>query len=99
VSYVVRQHGLTAAELFQLGKAYLEGFLVAVGANEAVWSTRPSCKRPCGVSNNLKVLWAARLWRIRFSRRLWTLPKQKVDCALACIARGRALRAEGQAKN
>ena len=36
VSYVARQHGLTAAQLFQWRKAYLEGSLVAVGANETV---------------------------------------------------------------
>jgi transposase-like protein len=30
VSYVARQHGLTAAQLFQWRKAYLEGSLVAV---------------------------------------------------------------------
>ena len=34
VSLVARQHGLTAAQLFQWRKAYLEGSLVAVGANE-----------------------------------------------------------------
>jgi transposase len=33
---VARQDGLTAAQLFQLIKAYLEGSLVAVGANETV---------------------------------------------------------------
>jgi len=33
---VARQHGLTAAQLFQWRKAYLEGSLVAVGANETV---------------------------------------------------------------
>ena len=36
VSLVARQHGLTAAQLFQWRKAYLEGSLVAVGANETV---------------------------------------------------------------
>jgi transposase len=36
VSLVARQHGLTAAKLFQWRKAYLEGYLVAVGANETV---------------------------------------------------------------
>jgi transposase len=33
---VARQHGLTAAQLFQWRKAYSEGSLVAVGANETV---------------------------------------------------------------
>ena len=33
---VARQHGLTAAQLFQWREAYLEGSLVAVGANETV---------------------------------------------------------------
>jgi transposase len=33
---VARQPGLTAAQLFQKRKAYLEGSLVAVGANETV---------------------------------------------------------------
>jgi transposase len=37
VSLVARQHGLTAAQLFQWRKAYLEGSLVAVGANETVF--------------------------------------------------------------
>ena len=36
VSLVARQHRLTAAQLFQWRKAYLEGTLVAVGANETV---------------------------------------------------------------
>ena len=36
VSLVARQHGLTAAQLFQWRKAYLEGSLVAVGANETI---------------------------------------------------------------
>ncbi len=33
---MARQHGLTAAQLFQWRKAYLEALLVAVGANETV---------------------------------------------------------------
>ncbi len=36
VSLVAHQHGLTVAQLFQWRKAYLEGSLVAVGANETV---------------------------------------------------------------
>ena len=36
VSLVSRQYGLTAAKLFHWRKAYLEGSLVAVGANETV---------------------------------------------------------------
>ena len=36
VSLVAREHGLTAAQLFQWRKAYSEGSLVAVGANETV---------------------------------------------------------------
>ncbi len=36
VSLVARQNGLTAALLLQWRKAYLEGTLVAVGANETV---------------------------------------------------------------
>jgi transposase len=36
VSLVARQNGLTAAQLFQWSKAYLEGPWVAVGANETV---------------------------------------------------------------
>lgn len=36
VSLVARRYGLTAAQLFQWRKAYLEGSLVAVGANENV---------------------------------------------------------------
>ena len=36
MSLIARQHGLTAAQLFQFRKAYLEGSLVAVGANETV---------------------------------------------------------------
>ncbi len=39
VSLVARQHGLTAAQLFQWRKAYLEGSLAAVGANETVVPT------------------------------------------------------------
>ena len=33
VTLVARQHGLTTDQLFQWRKAYLEGSLVAVGAN------------------------------------------------------------------
>ncbi len=36
VSFIALQHGLTAAQLFQWLKAYLEGSLVAVGANETI---------------------------------------------------------------
>lgn len=36
VSLVAREHGLTAAQLFQWRKAYFEGSLAAVGANETV---------------------------------------------------------------
>lgn len=36
VSMVARQFGISAAQLFQWRKAYLEGSLVAVGANETV---------------------------------------------------------------
>ena len=36
VSLVAREHGLTAAQLFQLRKVYFEGSLVAFGANETL---------------------------------------------------------------
>ena len=36
VSMVARQFGISAAQLFQWRKAYLQGSLMAVGANEAV---------------------------------------------------------------
>ena len=36
MSLVARAHGLSAAQLFQWRKAYMEGSLVAVGANETV---------------------------------------------------------------
>ena len=36
VYLVARQHELTTAQLFQWRKAYLEGSLVAAGANETV---------------------------------------------------------------
>jgi len=36
VSMVARQFGITAAQLFQWRKAYLQGSLMAVGANECV---------------------------------------------------------------
>ena len=36
VSLIARQHGLTEAQLFQFRKAYLEGSLVAVGANKTI---------------------------------------------------------------
>ena len=36
VSMVARQLGITAAQLFQWRKAYLQGSLMAVGANETV---------------------------------------------------------------
>ena len=38
VSMVARQFGITAAQLFQWRKAYLQGSLMAVGANETVVS-------------------------------------------------------------
>ena len=43
VSMVARQFGITAAQLFQWRKAYLQGSLMAVGANEtpAGHSSRP----------------------------------------------------------
>jgi transposase len=39
VSLVFREHGFTAAQLFQWRKAFLEGSLIAVGANETVVPT------------------------------------------------------------
>ena len=36
VSFLARAHGLSEAQLFQWRKAYMEGSLVAVGANETV---------------------------------------------------------------
>lgn len=36
VSLVARQFGITAAQLFQWRKAYLQGSLMAVGANETI---------------------------------------------------------------
>ncbi len=36
VSLVARAHGLSAAQLFQWRKAYMDGSLLAVGANETV---------------------------------------------------------------
>ena len=36
VSMVARQFGITAAQLFQWRKAYLQGSLMALGANETV---------------------------------------------------------------
>ncbi len=36
MSLVARAHGLSAAQLLQWRKAYMEGTLVAVGANESV---------------------------------------------------------------
>ena len=36
VSMVARQFGITAAQLFQWRKAYLQGSLIAIGANETV---------------------------------------------------------------
>jgi transposase len=36
VSLVARQHGLNSGQLFQWRKSYMEGSLVAVGANEPV---------------------------------------------------------------
>jgi hypothetical protein len=49
---------------------------VAVGANETL-SQPLNLKRPLDESNNLKVRLDARLLRTKFSRRLWTLSKQK----------------------
>ena len=80
VSLVARQFGITAAQLFQWRKAYLQGSLMAVGANETVVPAselQEALRRPCVASNNSKVLSGARLWRMRFSRRRWTWPKQK----------------------
>jgi transposase len=76
VSLVARQHGLTAAQLFQWRKAYLEGSLVAVGANETVVPAS-ELQEAMRRIKQLEVRLDARLWRTRFSRRLWTLPKQK----------------------
>jgi len=36
VSLVARSHGLSAAQLFQWRKTYLEGSLVAMGANQTI---------------------------------------------------------------
>ncbi len=76
VSLVSNQHELNAAQLFQWSEAYLEGSLVAVIANVTV-ARACELQKPRYALKNLKVRLDVRLWRIRFSRRLWTLPKQK----------------------
>jgi transposase len=75
-SLVARQHELTGAQLFQWCKAYLKGSLAAVGANETVVPAS-ELQEVMDALNKLKVRLDARLWTTRFSRRLWTLPKQK----------------------
>ena len=77
VSLVAREHGLTAAQLFQWRKAYLEGSLVAVGSNQTVV---PSSELQEAMTR-IKQLEGA-LGRKTFeseilNEALWTLPKQK----------------------
>ena len=76
VSLVARQHGLTAAQLFQWRKAYLEGSLVAVGANETVVPAS-ELQEAMRRIKQLEGALGRKTLRTRFSRRLWTLPKQK----------------------
>jgi putative transposase len=89
---VARQHGLTAAQLFQWRKAYLEGSLVAVGANETVVLASELQE----AMRRIKQLEGA-LGRKTLERDsqggCGLCQSKKVDCALACIARGRAIRA------
>ncbi len=76
VSAVAREYGIASNQIFQWRKAYLEGSLVAVGANEAVVPSselQEAMKR----IKQLEGALGLRPWRTRFSRRQWTLPKQK----------------------
>jgi transposase len=77
VSMVARQHGLTAAQLFQWRKAYLEGSLVAVGTNQTVVPDSELQEAMRRIKLLEGALGRKTLEKTRFSRGLWTLPKQK----------------------
>ena len=90
VSLVARQHGLTAAQLFQCRKAYLEGSLVAVGANE----TDVPASELQEAMRRIKQLECA-LWRKTLENEIL---KEAVDFAKAkkWIVRSPVLRGEEQ---
>jgi transposase len=91
VSLVARQYGLTAAQLFQWRKAYLEGSLVAVGANETVVPAS-ELQEAMRRIKQLEGALGRKTLENEFLKEAVDFAKAKVDCALACIARGRAVR-------
>ena len=91
MSLVAHQHGLTAAQLFQWRKAYLEGSLVAVGANETVVPAS-ELQEAMRRIKQLEGALGRKTLENEILSRLWTLPKQKVDSALASSARGQVIK-------
>ena len=76
VSLVARQHVLTANQLIQWRKAYLEGSSVAVGANETVVPAS-ELQEAMRRIKQLEGALGRKTLENEILNELWTLPKQK----------------------
>jgi transposase-like protein len=92
VYLLARQHGLTAAQLFQWRKAYLEGSLAAVGTNETVVPAS-ELQEAMRRIKQLEVALGRKTLENEILKEAVDFAKAiKLDFALACIAWGRAIR-------
>jgi len=91
VSLVARQEGVSAGLLFQWRKLERQGALTAVSAGEAVVPASELAAARAEIASS-SACSARRPWRMKSSRKPWSTPPKKVDCALALVARGRLVK-------
>lgn len=85
---VTRQSGVAASLLFQWRKLERQGALTAVSAGEAVVPASELAATRAEIAKLQRVL-GRKPWRTRSSKRPWSTPPKKVDCALTLVAQGR----------
>jgi transposase len=86
VSLVARQNGLTAAQLFQWRKAYLESSLIAVVANETV-APASALQEAMRRIKQHDVALGSKTLESEVLKDAMGFAKAKVDCAPVCIDR------------
>ncbi|MDQ9170119.1 IS3 family transposase [Oxalobacteraceae bacterium R-40] len=92
VSLVAREAGITTSQLFQWRKAYTEGSLVAVGANEPVVPASDLQDAMKRIRQLEAALGRNTLENEILKEAVDFGQSKKVDCALTSIARGRPVR-------
>ncbi|MEN2771307.1 IS3 family transposase [Escherichia coli] len=87
VSFVARQHGVAASQLFLWRKQYQEGSLTAVAAGEQVI---PASELAAAMKQikELQRLLGKKRWKMNSLKKPLNMGEQKVDSARALIARG-----------